>query len=399
MKFLILASFVVVATAKPQGYNTGAPSRPFNPSAGVASSNSGLGTGGGLGIGFSSGFDLRSENLQQPQQQQLPNLQDLQRNDDQVLSSGGSLNGGFLSNGNQGNHQAPVELGQSCGEDEVRHVDGSCVRPIINRRIFVYAAPPAQRIETLAPKSLPQPKVDYNFVFVRTQQQVQGAQPVVLPPPQQKTLVYVLNEKSGALEQEVIELPANPTQPEVYFVNYDQGDNPKLPGGIDLREALAQSAQQGEVIDGASNQELNPGNLGDGHGSGDGQLQISGGFDGTVAGTGDGFGGAVGGAEGGFVEAVGGVGGVFGGAVEGAGGGFGGAVGGAGGGFGGVVGGAGGEFGGVVGGAGGRVGGAVGGEFGGAAGGGFGGAIRNDYSAPLHRQSQPLPPSTAYSRP
>ncbi|KAF2358078.1 protein of unknown function DUF243 [Trinorchestia longiramus] len=344
MKLLILASIVAVVTAKPQGYNIGAPSRPFSPSAEGSSS---------------SGVDLGSNNLQQY------NAPD-QRQDGSFLSGGGGApsNGGFQSGPGApvGDFQASSGAGSrqnSCAQDEVLQVDGSCARPLINKRIFVYAAPPSQKVETLAPRALPQPKVDYNFVFVRTKQQVGGAKPIVVPPPQQKTLVYVLNEKSGALEQEIIEVPSTPTEPEVYFVNYDQGDNPTLPGGIDLSEALAQSAQQGEVIDGIS--------------AGGDQDQIR-------AEGGQGFGGHQAGSS------------VFGGDQAG----------GFGGGFGGNGGHGGSEGFGGHGGLGGN--GGLGGSGGLGESGGFGGIggeaageIRDEYSAPSQRP--PQTPSSVYSQP
>ena len=73
----------------------------------------------------------------------------------------------------------------------------------------------------------------------------------MVPPPQQKTLVYVLNKKSEAQDQGLIEVPFTPQQPEVYYVNYAEGENPSLPGGIDLQTALANSRpQQGQDVAG-----------------------------------------------------------------------------------------------------------------------------------------------------
>ena len=72
----------------------------------------------------------------------------------------------------------------------------------------------------------------------------------MVPPPLQKTLIYVLNKAGEIEEQRVIEMDSPVQQPEVYYVNYNEGDNPTLPGGIDLNSALATSAQQGQVVGG-----------------------------------------------------------------------------------------------------------------------------------------------------
>merc|ERR1719244_963879 len=54
--------------------------------------------------------------------------------------------------------------------------------------------------------------------------------------------------------QQVIELPTGPKQqPEVFYVNYDEGANPSLPGGISLQDALNAASQTGQEIDGDAN--------------------------------------------------------------------------------------------------------------------------------------------------
>ncbi|MCL4149120.1 UNVERIFIED_CONTAM: hypothetical protein GTU68_014252, partial [Idotea baltica] len=117
-------------------------------------------------------------------------------------------------------------------DGEVVNVDGSCVRPIVTKNVFLYAAP-QQEVKYGPPPHIPPPKVDYNIVFVRTPEAPEGLDPIVVPPPQQKTLVYVLS-KNGQINQQVIEVPAGPNQsPEVFYVNYNDGENPQLPGGVD----------------------------------------------------------------------------------------------------------------------------------------------------------------------
>ena len=165
-------------------------------------------------------------------------------------SNFGASSGSFGSSGNFAGSGLGSFSADGCGPGEVRKADGTCAKAQITRNIFLFAAPPAQRIQVGPPPQLPEPKVHYNFVFVRTPELLGGVKPVVVPPPQQKTLVYVLTKRPGAQDQEVIEVPSTPTQPEVFFVNYAPGDNPQLPGGIDLQQALSQSVQQGRFIDG-----------------------------------------------------------------------------------------------------------------------------------------------------
>ena len=66
-------------------------------------------------------------------------------------------------------------------------------------------------------------KVHYNYVFVRTADLGAGPRPIVAPAPEQKTLVYVLSKRPEDQQQQVIEVPANPSKPEVFFVRYSDG--------------------------------------------------------------------------------------------------------------------------------------------------------------------------------
>merc|ERR1719290_344448 len=135
--------------------------------------------------------------------------------------------------------------GVTCGEGEVLNVDGTCSRPVVTRNIFVYAAPEQPRA-IQGPVDVPPPKVDYNIVFVRAPENNGAADPIIVPPPQQRTLVYVLSKKPEDGGQRVIEVPAGPaSNPEVYFVNYGPGENPQLPGGVNLQTALGAAAAPG----------------------------------------------------------------------------------------------------------------------------------------------------------
>ncbi|XP_018014592.1 uncharacterized protein LOC108671546 [Hyalella azteca] len=139
-----------------------------------------------------------------------------------------------------------------CGDGLLADARGDCVEPQIVRNVYLYAAPKQERkFKTL--KSVPKPKIEYNIVFVRSPDKDALFKPLVAPAPQQKTLVYVLNKKLAAEDQDLIEVPVHPKlEPEVYFVNYGEDENPQLPGGIDLRTALSEVALEGTVIGDAS---------------------------------------------------------------------------------------------------------------------------------------------------
>ncbi|XP_066974131.1 uncharacterized protein [Macrobrachium rosenbergii] len=140
----------------------------------------------------------------------------------------------------------------SCGDGQVLHVDGRCVTPQVMRNIYVYDVPEQPRPVGPRP-TIPLPKVEHNILFVRLPEGGGALEPIVIPPPQQKNIVYVLNKGTAVDGQKVINVPAPPkTQPEVYFVNYGDGQNPTLPGGVDLQTALNSAVHQGigQVIGG-----------------------------------------------------------------------------------------------------------------------------------------------------
>ncbi|XP_047487200.1 pupal cuticle protein 36-like [Penaeus chinensis] len=185
-----LLMLVVTASAAPQGYNLGVPS------------GAGLATGPGFTAGTSgAGGDL--------------------------------VNGGGVATG--------------CQEGEVLHVDGTCVTPEVTRKVFVFNVPEQERPVGPAP-SIPPPAVDHNILFVRLPEEAPAPDPIVLPPPRQNNIVYVLN-KQEEQAQRVIEVPAQPqADPEIYFVNYQDGDNPTLPLGVDLETALSSAAAAGGQV-------------------------------------------------------------------------------------------------------------------------------------------------------
>ncbi|CAL4091309.1 unnamed protein product, partial [Meganyctiphanes norvegica] len=139
-----------------------------------------------------------------------------------------------------------------CGRGLVQNAHGTCVQPEVTRNVFVYAAPKMPHEGTNTSLEVPRPKIEYNLVFVRTPKGNSKGEPIIVPPPQQKTLVYVLSKNNDNGTQEIIEVPTGPKHdPEVYYVNYDEGDNPILPGGIELKNALSTTVQPGQTVNDA----------------------------------------------------------------------------------------------------------------------------------------------------
>lgn len=143
--------------------------------------------------------------------------------------------------------------------------------------------------ETIAGAALtvPKPKVKLNLVVIRTADEPVGPKPIVVGPAQQKTLVLVLSKKGeSGDQQQIIEVPAPPGQePEVFFIDYKEGENSLLPGGIYLQDALKYAARDG----------------GSGEGIGSGGYSASAGLGG-----GSGAGGSSGGYDAGLVGLAGG---------------------------------------------------------------------------------------------
>lgn len=169
--------------------------------------------------------------------------------DDSFVSGGGGFVSGGGSVGGGDVRLRGISFDDGCSGGQVRHADGNCVTPEVSTDMFLYAVP-AQVARTIPARSLPKPKVHVNHVFVRTENAHNQAQPVLGPTPKQKTIVYVLNKRPGAAQQQVIEVPHTPTKPEVFVVNFDdESDNRQLHGGIDLQTALRQSLANAQVIE------------------------------------------------------------------------------------------------------------------------------------------------------
>lgn len=135
----------------------------------------------------------------------------------------------------------------SCSEGQVLHLDGRCVTPQVNRRVFLYDIP--RNTEAAGPPPIiPEPTVETNILIIRTPEEV-VQDPIVVPPPRQEHVVYILKKQSGK-DARVIEVPSAPqTAPKVYFVNYAEEENPFLPSGVDLRTALSAAEEIGSDND------------------------------------------------------------------------------------------------------------------------------------------------------
>lgn len=162
-----------------------------------------------------------------------------------VGGGGFSTGGGFTSGGG---FSAGGGVGSgSCGDGQVRHVDGSCVQPQVTRNLFVYRAPDVAPIIGPRPPVAP-PRVEHNIVFIHTPNGLFSQEPLVVPPPQQKNVVYVLN-KRPQVDPTLLEVPAGEQEaPEIYFVNYAEGENPQLPLGGDLQSALSKAEESNGAV-------------------------------------------------------------------------------------------------------------------------------------------------------
>ncbi|XP_027221229.2 pupal cuticle protein 36-like [Penaeus vannamei] len=248
MKFLILACTLASAAAALQGYSlpqaSGSAQSTGSEFVGISGHVSGGGfsttASGGISSGFGhvggSGFSTGAGQVG------IGHIASgISTPAGQVIVSGNAADVGHLAGAGAG-------ITEACVEGQVRHVDGSCIEPVVNRRVYVFDVP-EQPQHTGPLPTLPPPRVDHNILFVRLPEDGEGPEPIVVPPPRQENIVYVLNKKDDQT-QRVIEVPAHPPKaPEIYFVNYEDGDNPTLPSGVDLHTALGTaSTADGQVL-------------------------------------------------------------------------------------------------------------------------------------------------------
>ncbi|XP_037791955.1 uncharacterized protein LOC119587274 [Penaeus monodon] len=195
MKFLVLACSLATVSAALQGYSLPqAPGSAQSTGSGVvgisghvSGGGSGFGHIGGSGISTGAGLvgtgHITGSGISTPT--------------GQVVVSGNVAVGGPLAGAGAG-------IIEQCGEGQVRHVDGSCVEPVVNRRVYVFDVPEQPQHAGPSP-ILPPPRVDHNILFVRLPEDGEGPEPIVIPPPRQENIVYVLNKKDDQA-QRVIEV-------------------------------------------------------------------------------------------------------------------------------------------------------------------------------------------------
>lgn len=130
------------------------------------------------------------------------------------------------------------EIERTCKEGEILHIDGTCVLPEITRRFFIFSVPTSVQKDPAPPRSLPVPKVERHVLIVRLPEANLGPEPVLVPPPRQSNIIYVLSKQSQQT-QRIVEVPASPpSEPEIYFVDYKEGENPSLPGAVDFHTVI-----------------------------------------------------------------------------------------------------------------------------------------------------------------
>ena len=135
----------------------------------------------------------------------------------------------------------------TCPEGQLPH-GNRCVVPRINRNIFVFGKEDPPEPAPVNQAELPLPQLDYNIIFVRSRPAKQR-KPVIIPPPQKKTVVYVLEDEEESNEKYIEVDGHKDADPEVYYVKVRPGENPQLPGGIDLQTAYSQAIRPLQGID------------------------------------------------------------------------------------------------------------------------------------------------------
>ncbi|XP_063593714.1 uncharacterized protein LOC134770681 [Penaeus indicus] len=278
MKLLVLFAAIVATTSGAlQGYNLPSPKESGLLAAHGHAANSGhsIGVSGQTSTGHSSGHSTSIHSAGRPHSTAFGSStlaasgnsagSISHASPDTVVSgtaefavSGiSAVSGASTSSGISSGSEVSISTGLSgqgsfetpCKDGEVRHIDGSCIVPEITRKVFVVSVPRQAPRPTDSLPDVPPPRVDHNILFVRLPEGGVGPDPIVVPPPRQDNIVYVLS-KNSQNGQRVIEVPAPPpSEPEIYFVNYDDGENPTLPNGVDLQSALASALEaNGQVI-------------------------------------------------------------------------------------------------------------------------------------------------------
>ncbi|XP_067639595.1 uncharacterized protein [Eurosta solidaginis] len=96
---------------------------------------------------------------------------------------------------------------------------------IVTKRFFIHTAPEdAEEAQAVKHITVGVPRKNYNVVFIKSAKGTQKKSTIKITPAinEEKTVIYVLNKKSGSTEidTQVLEQPAVITKPEVYFIKY-----------------------------------------------------------------------------------------------------------------------------------------------------------------------------------
>nr|XP_027237592.1 uncharacterized protein LOC113828774 [Penaeus vannamei] len=172
MRFLVLAcALVASATAAPQGYSLQRPTGSTLSTGPGQTAGSGLSVGSGAGHGVAGGIVIGSGHGVGSGVSTGAGLGGLSVGSGQGVGTGISGGTGIL---------------EPCGEGQIRHVDGSCVTPVVNRKVYVFDVP-EQKGPIGPPPSVPPPRVDHNILFVRLPEEGEGPEPIVIPHQDRRT--------------------------------------------------------------------------------------------------------------------------------------------------------------------------------------------------------------------
>ncbi|XP_068219346.1 uncharacterized protein [Palaemon carinicauda] len=142
--------------------------------------------------------------------------------------------------------------GTRCPKGQVHQFfGGPCVTPRIERKFWLHEEPRTTSVTPSRPE-IPQPTVEYNYIFIRAQEKKDEEDHIIIPPPQKKHVIFVLNKEHDHHDRKIVQFPESEAHnPEVVFINYADGETPILPDGINFHDALrsAMSAKS-QVIDG-----------------------------------------------------------------------------------------------------------------------------------------------------
>ena len=111
-----------------------------------------------------------------------------------LLGGGGNAEGrgigvgGLRSRGNFGTG-FPVGGRVTCNPGEVLNAVGRCQQAVVSRKVYFFDAPDIPAV-VAPPPNIPPPKVDYNYVFLRAPKQPEPLEPIVVPPPKKKTVLF-----------------------------------------------------------------------------------------------------------------------------------------------------------------------------------------------------------------